>query len=118
MFELADGRSAPFSAWCHDLAALGSRSGPVRFFAESSALQQLEVEYRLVDEGIACREHCQIAHSVLRQLVPGHYLLIGPRRDGSRVDVRGLVHSGDVSAPLAGEARDFDYLSMRIQAVA
>jgi hypothetical protein len=119
MFDLPDGLSVPYVAWRHAAGPVPSRTDRARFIADRATLRRLEVEYRLAGSTVPVHEECALTYPGAPLLSPGHYALLGPRRDGARVDARGFRHSGDASAPLSGLARrDFDYLALRIEAVA
>lgn len=119
MFDLPDGSSVPFVAWRYAAGPVPSRTDHARFIAGRETVRRLEIEYRLAADGIARREHCRLARFDAPLLAPGHYVLLGPGADGSPVQPRGFVHSGDVSAPLSLPAgRDFDYLAIRVEALA
>jgi hypothetical protein len=119
MFDLPDGSSVPFVAWQYAAGPVPSRTDHARFIAGRATLRRLEIEYRLADSGSQQRETCHLTRFDAPLLAPGQYVLLGPRGDGSRVERRRLLHSGDVTAPLSTLAgRDFDYLAIRVEAVA
>jgi hypothetical protein len=119
MFDLSDGSSVPFIAWRHAAGPVPSRTDRARFIADRATLRRLEIEFRLADSRSRQREDCPLTRFDAPLLTPGHYVLLGPRRDGSRAEPRALLHSGDVTAPLSALAgRDFDYLAIRVEAVA
>lgn len=117
MFDLPEGGSVPFVAWRHAAGAVPSRTDRARFIANRATLRRFELEYRIAGSASRQRETCPLTRSDAPLLAPGHYLLLGPRRDGSPADPSGLVHSGDVTAPLQVRSRrNFDYLAIRIDA--
>jgi hypothetical protein len=119
MFDLPDGSSVPFVAWQYAAGPVPSRTDHARFIAGRATLRRLEIEYRLADSGSQQRETCHLTRFDAPLLAPGQYVLLGPRGDGSRVERRRLLHSGDATAPLSTLAgRDFDYLAIRVEAVA
>lgn len=113
--QLDDGSSAAFIAWQYAAGPVASRTSSARFVAHRAGLRRFELDYRLAGSG-SRRESLALAGFEL-PLSPGHYVLLGPRRDGSRVRAIDLRHSGDRAAPLRG-ARDFDYLALRMHAMA
>jgi len=119
MFDLPDGSSVPFVAWRYAAGTVPSRTDHARFIAGRETVRRLEIEYRLAADGVRHREHCPFARFDAPLLAPGHYVLLGPRADGSPVQPRGFVHSGEVSAPLSVPGgRDFDYLAIRVEPLA
>ena len=117
MFEQPLAPRAPFIA-CHYVAGEPPKhSQRMSFIAERASMRGFELEYRVADQESCQQEDCALTRFEAPLLAPGHYVLAGPRRNGSRVDATRLRHSGDPSAPLAG-VRDFDYLSFRIEAIA
>ena len=119
MFDLPGGGSAPFVAWRQEAGPVPSRTDRARFVAGRATLRRLEIEYRVAGGLRSMRESCSLTRGDAPLLAPGHYVLLGPRGDGSRVEPAGFAHSGDVAAPLAAvSGRDFDYLAIRIAAVA
>jgi hypothetical protein len=117
IFDLPDGSSVPFVAWRYGAGSVPSRTDRTRFAADRATVRRFAIEYRLAESANVRREDCALTRFDAPLLAPGHYVLAGPRRNGAPVDSRGLVHSGDVAAPLAGiAARDFDYLAIRIEA--
>jgi hypothetical protein len=118
MFDLQDGGSAAFTAWSFHAGAVESRTDSTRFTAGRDSLRRFEIEYRLAGNTESQRETCALTRFDLPLLAPGHYVLLGPRRDGSRPPPQALRHSGDSKAPLANlPARDFDYLAFRVEAL-
>jgi hypothetical protein len=119
MFDLQDGGSAAFTAWRFHAGPVVSRTDSARFTAGRDSLRRFEIEYRVAAIAELRRETCALTRFDLPLLAPGHYVLLGPRRDGSRLPPQFLRHSGDSNAPLANlPARDFDYLAFRIEAMA
>jgi hypothetical protein len=119
MFDMPDGGSVPFVAWCYSAGQVASRTDSVRFVAGRSAVRRLEFDYRIEGEAFQRRECCSLIRSDAPLLAPGHYVLLGPRRDGTAAEYRGLVHTGNLAAPLPASAtRGFDYLPIRIEAAA
>lgn len=118
IFGQADGGEAAFMAWHYGADTGASRSDRVRFVAQGNALRRFEVDYQLAAETLACTQACSVPGIEPGALPPGQYVLLGPRRNGRAVDVRGLVGSGDVAAPLALRERDFDYLAFRVETLA
>lgn len=117
MFDLQEGGSAAFTAWRYHSGVVESRTDSVCFTAERDSLRRFEIEYRVAGSAASQREICALTRFDLPLLAPGHYVLLGPRRDGSRLPAQSLHHSGDTHAPLANlSARDFDYLAFRVEA--
>ncbi len=117
MFDVPHAPRAPFIAW-HYVAGTPARvSQRMSFVAGRASMRGFELEYRVADDAACATESCALTRLDAPLLVPGHYVLVGPRRDGTRVDPTTFAHSGDTAAPLA-MPRDFDYLAFRIEAMA
>ena len=117
MFDVPLAPRAPFIAWHYVSGAPAKNSQRGSFVAGRASMRGFELEYRLADESRCNREDCTLTRFHAPLLKPGHYVVVGPRRDGSRVDPSGFVHSGDKTTPLA-IARDFDYLAFRVEPMA
>lgn len=117
LFDAPGAARSPFLAWHFDGRGAGYGSQRSSFVAERATMREFAIDYRLGDAD-AVRESCRLTRFDAPLLQPGHYVLAGPRRNGSAVDAATLRHSGDTRAPLALEARDFDYLAFRIEALA
>lgn len=113
LFDTLDGGRVPFLAW----QAAGDNRHRTRFVAPRAGMRGFELSYRAAGASADTREALAMTRVDARVLMPGHYLIVSPRRDGSAVDARGLVHSGHPLQPLA-EAGDFDYLALRMEAIA
>lgn len=108
IFETSDGGRAPFHAWHHRHA-----SHEARFTAPRGAMRSIEVEYAPFGAGVRQRETLALTSFAHPLLMPGDYVLAGPRRDGSAVDPATLRHTGEAASPL-GTQRDFDYVTLRM----
>jgi hypothetical protein len=119
IFETPGART-PFLAWQHVAGAQQRRSQRLSFVAGRATLRGFELEYRIAGMSMCANEACSLTRFDAPLLAPGHYVLAGPRRNGERVDPSQLRHSGDIAAPLleTGVPRDFDYLALRIEAIA
>jgi hypothetical protein len=117
LFDAPGVPRAPFLAWHYVAGSVPRMSQRASFVAGRASMRGFELEYRVGEESTCRTEACALTRFDAPLLAPGHYVLAGPRRDGSRVDPATLAHSGDAAAPLAG-ARDFDYLAFRIEALA
>jgi hypothetical protein len=113
MFQTPDGAMAPFHAWHHQHG-----SHAVRFIAPRDSMRSFELDYA-AGNGPRLRETLALTRFEQPLLMPGDYVLVGPRRGGSAVRASSLVHSGDAAAPLGqpgvGPARDFDYVTLRME---
>lgn len=119
LFDLPQGETAPFHAWQFSSRPLSSNSGPVQFLAGRAGMRRLELDYRLRADDHTHREQCALTQLDSALLSPGHYLLLSPRKSGESLAALTLEHSGDPLAPLTDHAaRDFDYVALRIQAMA
>ena len=116
MFDVPREPSRPFIAWHYAAGRPANVSQRASFVAGRASMRGFELAYRL-EAGERRQEACALTRFERPLLLPGHYILAGPRRDGSRVQASALSHSGDPAAPLAS-ARDFDYLALRIEALA
>jgi hypothetical protein len=119
MFDRPGMSPLPFIAWHFEHGPKPRMSQRMSFVAARDRIRGLELEYRLNDDAQCRRETCALTAFTAPLLSPGHYALLGPRRDGTRVDASTLRHSGNIEAPLAahGVARDFDYLAFRVEAI-
>ena len=117
LFDAPGAARAPYLAWHFDGRGVGYGSQRSSFIAERVTMREFAIDYRVGDAD-ARRESCRLTRFDAPLLQPGHYVLAGPRRDGRVVDASALRHSGDTRTPLAIEARDFDYLAFRIEALA
>jgi len=117
MFDQDDQRPVPFLAWQFVHGAPSRISQRLAFSVPRDRMRGFELDYRLAGDTQCRGESCALTRFDAPLLAPGHYLLLGPRRDGARIDVGALRHSGDVLAPLGDTARDFDYLALRIEAI-
>lgn len=117
MFDVPHAPRAPFIAWHYVAGTPAKSSQRTSFVAGRANMRGFELEYRVAGDTRCNREDCTMTRFQAPLLEPGHYVVVGPRRDGSRVDPSGFVHSGDMSAPLA-TARDFDYLAFRVEPIA
>ena len=114
LFDVPGAAQSPFHVWHFDAATPERGSRGFRFLAGRATMRGFRIDYRLVGE-TACSERCAAVAHAMAPLQPGHYLLAGPRRDGSAVEAAGLAYSGDPARPLALAERDFDYLAFRIE---
>jgi hypothetical protein len=120
LFDVPGAEPAPFLAWQHVAGTAPRRSQRLSFVAGRASVSGFELDYRLAEEAACTRENCALTSFTTPLIAPGHYSLTGPRRKRrkKRIDARGLCHSGDPSAPLRSvEARDFDYLAFRVEAL-
>lgn len=113
LFDTLEGGRVPFLAW----QAAGDNRHRTRFVAPRAGMRGFELTYRAAGASADTREALAMTRADARVPMPGHYLIASPRRDGSAVDPHGLVHSGDPLRPLAA-AGDFDYLALRMEAIA
>lgn len=90
--------------------ALRSESAGSRFVAGRATLRRLEMEYSLGESHRL--ESLSLVGAQAGLLSPGHYLLVGPRADGSLLDTRGWTHSGNPTQPLL-ESVEGDVLAFR-----
>jgi hypothetical protein len=114
MFDVPNAPRAPFIALHYVAGAPAKNSQRGSFVAGRASMRGFELEYRLVEDTRCNREDCSLTRFHAPLLKPGHYVVAGPRRDGSRVDPSQFVHSGNTSAPLV-IARDFDYFAFRVE---
>jgi hypothetical protein len=116
LFESADGGTSPFIAWQFAHGPRPHMSQRVAFVAPRERLRGFALDYRLDAKACLEQEACPLTSFSLPLLTPGHYALLGPRRDGRGARTRGLRHSGDSAAPLQWQGvRDFDYVAFRIE---
>jgi hypothetical protein len=116
IFDLASGESVPFLAWQYSGQGIeNSSTTGIRFIAGRATLLRFEIDYTHAD--VRRTEQCGLAGAGQFLLNPGHYLLAGPRADGTLARVEGSKHSGDVMRPLSGST-DFDYLAFRVGSAA
>jgi hypothetical protein len=115
LFETGDGTTAPFLAWQFAHGPRPQMAQRVAFVAPRERMRGFVLDYRLGARSDCAQETCALTSFALPLLVPGHYVLLGPRRDGRAAPIRRLRHSGDVAAPLAGTRHDFDALAFRIE---
>lgn len=108
----------PFLAWQFVHGTPPRMSQRVSFVAGRDRMRGFELEFRLPGDAQCRRESCALTRLDAPALSPGHYVLLGPRRDGGSVDAAVLCHSGDPCVPLGPAPRDFDYLALRIEAAA
>ncbi len=113
LFDTLDGARVPFLAW----QAAGDNRHRTRFIAPRAGMRGFELTYRAAGASADAREALAMTRADVSVLMPGHYLIASPCRDGSMVDARSLVHSGHPLQPLA-VAGDFDYLALRMEAIA
>lgn len=118
MFDLPDGTSVGFEAWRYDAGPVPSQTDSARFIAGRSTVRRLELDVRVRGAHGEALECCSLTPGDTGLLSPGQYVLLGPRRDGSIVGHAGLVYSGNPRAPLDMPGRDFDYLPVRVEALA
>lgn len=115
MFDLAEGQSARFTAWqMGGSGPLRTQTSSARFVAGRATLRRLELEYVLAES--TRTESCALTGAIDGLLSPGHYLLVGPRMDGSAAAAGRWVHSGDPLRPL-GRPVDVDVLGFRVEAL-
>ena len=113
---MADGGTSPFVAWQFARGPRPHMGQRLSFAAPRDRLRGFALDYRLQAASACQHETCSLTSFALPLLTPGHYALLGPRRDGSPASTRGLRHSGDSAAPLAAATvRDFDCLAFRIE---
>lgn len=118
LFDHPDGGTAPFLAWQFTDGPRASTGQRIAFVAPRAGMRGFALDYRLGAAAACTRETCALTSLGLPLLTPGHYALLGPRRDGGPASPHGLTHSGNLAAPLAaGVSRDFDCLAFRIEAV-
>jgi hypothetical protein len=116
MFAAPDGGTSPFVAWQFAQGPRPHMGQRLSFVAPREGLRGFALDYRLQAASACEREACSLTSFALPLLTPGHYALLGPRRNGSPAVTRGLRHSGDSAAPLlSATARDFDCLAFRIE---
>lgn len=113
LFDTLEGQRTPFLAW----QAAGDNRHRTRFVAPRAGMRGFELAYRAAGAAADTRETLAMTRADAPVLMPGHYLIASPRRDGRAVDARELVHSGNPLQPLAA-AGDFDYLALRMEAIA
>lgn len=117
MFDVPHAPRAPFIAWQYVAGVPAKSSQRMSFVAGRANMRGFELEYRVAGDDACRSQSCALTRFDAPLLAPGNYVLVGPRRDGSRVEPLKLVHSGDTARPLAA-TRDFDYLAFRIEAIA
>ena len=118
MFEHDGAGEVPLHAWRFVHGSPGHASPPVAFVAAAGRMRRFELDYRLAGD-LQCRsETCTLTRLRMPALVPGRYVLLGPRRAAAPVDIGALRHSGDAACPLGDMERDFDYLTLRVEAIA
>lgn len=115
LFEAADGTAAPYLAWQFCDGARPHMGQRVAFVAPRDRMRGFVLDYRLGEQAHRAQENCALTSFALPLLVPGHYVLLGPTRDGRAAFARGLRHSGNPAAPLAGAPRVFDALAFRLE---
>lgn len=116
MFDLAEAQSARFTAWqMGGSGLLRTSTSGARFIAGRATLRRFELEYALA--GPSLRETCELTGARDGLLNPGHYLLVGPRADGSAIAAGSWVHSGDPLRPLS-QPVDADVLAFRVEVLA
>lgn len=116
IFDLENGKSARFTAWqVGGSGHVRTQSAGTRFIAGRATLRRLEVDYHLA--GVDRTEALPLVGTQSALLSPGHYLLVGPRADGTPANTRGWTHSGEVASPLSA-AVDVDVLAFRVESPA
>jgi hypothetical protein len=119
LFEKDGGGTAPFVAWQFSQGPRPHMGQRLSFVATRDRLRGFALDYRTAQHAACVHESCALTSFSLPLLAPGQYVLLGPRRNGRAAPTRGLRASGDAAAPLQWEgARDFDYVSFRIEALA
>lgn len=113
LFDAPGAPRTPFVVWHYDAAEPARASRGFAFTADRASMRGFQVDYALGAQ--AGREDCRVVADGLALLQPGRYVLLGPRRDGRAVAARTLAYSGDSAHPLAGAARDFDYLAFTVE---
>lgn len=114
LFDAPGAAQSPFHVWHFDATAPERASRGFRFLAGRATMRGFRIDYRL-DGETPCSERCSAVAHALAPLQPGHYLLVGPRRDGRDPEAASLAYSGDPLRPLADAGRDFDYLGFRVE---
>lgn len=113
------GVHASFVAWQFSDGPRPHMGQRIAFLAPRAGMHGFVLDYRVGAASTCVRETCALTSFTLPLLVPGHYALLGPKRDGRVADPHDLRYSGNEMAPLAGDsARDFDCLAFRIEAIA
>lgn len=118
MFDLPDGTSVPFEAWRYAAGPVSSQTDSARFIAGRSTVRRVELDVRVRGAQGEARECCSLTPGDTGLLSPGQYVLLGPRRDGSAAGHADLAYSGNPHAPIDLPGRDFDYLPIRVEALA
>jgi hypothetical protein len=118
-FAQNDGTDALFAAWQFSHGPRPHMGQSLSFVAARDRLRGFRLDYRTALHAACVHESCALTHFILPLLAPGQYVLLGPRRDGRPALPRGLRASGDAAAPLQWTGpRDFDYVALRIEALA
>lgn len=112
----ADGTTLRHQLWSHEPARLGGTSPSVLFSAHDDAFAGFEVTLRRADSGKrSAAMFAFMASGSGPQLVPGVYVLAGPRAaTGLPPDLTDHAYSGDIHRPLRPSrlvGLDFAYLS-------
>ena len=118
MFDVPGAAQSPVHVLHFSAATPEHATRGARFVASRDAMRGLRIEYRLHDDAPAvCRQaQCAVVAQAFGLLAPGQYVLVGPRRDGGRVDPRSLRVGADVQHPISDEGRDFDYVAFTVHA--
>ena len=118
-FAQNDGSDALFSAWQFSRGPRPHMGQRLSFVVARDRLRGFQLDYRTAQHAACVHESCALTRFTLPLLVPGQYVLLGPRRDGRPVSPRGLRASGDAAAPLQWTGpRDFDYVALRVEPLA
>lgn len=103
-----------YGAWSFNADQQHGGSSRSSIIAGSRILRTLSINYQLMRSSVATREQCLLG----QPLIPGSYVLVGPRSDGSLADVSACRANGNIYAPLVQTGHqplDFDYLAFRIE---
>lgn len=120
LFDVAGSARTPYQAWHYRAGNVLGNSKGCSFVAARECMRTFELDYRMADTAApeVCREQCSLTSQALPLLMPGQYVLAGPRADGRVADLQRFTFSGDPLQPLQacdGADRGFDYLAFRIE---
>jgi hypothetical protein len=118
-FAQDDGSDALFAAWQFSRGPRPHMGQRLSFVVARDRLRGFQLDYRTAQQAACVHESCALTRFTMPLLAPGQYVLLGPRRDGRPAPTRNLRASGDAASPLQWSGpRDFDYVALRIEALA